>query len=111
MRRSITFSVLIGIATVSFVIFLFVFKPAEAQRAANSKFEYAVINGSYSPYPADGPTTVTSAVNICYLQHNGCRNEEVKAEVVIAKFVQDERMENSSSVRSLALERASEVAF
>ena len=110
-RKSIAISILVGIAAVSVTISLLSFRPAEAQRTASSKFEYAVINGSYSPYPADGPTVITSAVNICYMQNNGCRNEEVKSEVIIAKFLQDERMENNPAAKSLAQERASEVAF
>ena len=87
------------------------FKPVEAQRSINQRFEYALINGGYQPFPADGPATVTVAVNICYLQANGCQNEEVKSEVGIAKFAQDERLENSSRVKSLAQERAFEIAL
>jgi hypothetical protein len=89
----------------------FVLSPAEAQRAVSTRFEYAVINGSYSPYPADGPSVVTAAVNICYLQSVGCQNEAIKAEIVIGKFLQDERIENNANARALAQERAIEQGF
>ena len=85
--------------------------PAEAQRGVGSRFEYAVINGHYPPYPADGPSSVSSAVNICYLQAQGCQNEEVRVEVNISKFLQDERLENASNARSLATSRAVNTAY
>jgi hypothetical protein len=85
--------------------------PAEAQRGVGARFEYAVINGPYLPYPADGPSSVSSAVNICYLQASGCQNEEVRAEINISKFLQDERLENASNARSLAVSRAANTAY
>lgn len=83
----------------------------EAQRGASGRIEYAVINGSYPPYPADGPSSVSSAVNICFLQASGCQNEEVKAEIIISKFLQDERLENASNAKTLAGYRAMNVAY
>lgn len=94
-----------GLLVISFL------KPTEAQRSINQRFEYALINGSYFPYPPDGPTIVTAAVNICYLQANGCQNEEIRSEVGIAKFAQDERIESNPRIRALAQERAVEVAL
>ena len=85
--------------------------PAEAQRSGGARFEYAVINGPYLPYPADGPSSVSSAVNICYLQASGCQNEEVRVEINISKFLQDERLENASNVRALAISRAANTAY
>ena len=89
----------------------FMFRPAEAQRSIGNRFEYAVINGSYSAYPPDGPSIVSSAVNICYVLGNGCQNEEVRSEIGIAKFLQDERLENNARARSLAQERATQVSY
>jgi hypothetical protein len=111
MRKILTVSIFVTAIALFAFAGVFIFRPAEAQRAAVSRFEYAVINGSYSPYPADGPTTITSAVNICYMQAAGCRNEEVKSELVIGKFLQDERIENIAGARGLAQQRASEMAF
>lgn len=84
---------------------------SEAQRNSELRFEYAVINGSYQPYPADGASSVSGAVNICYLQASGCQNEEVRTDVNFNKFIQDERLENSSAVRRLAQERAYQASF
>lgn len=82
-----------------------------AQRNTSVRFEYAVINGSYQPYPADGVSSASGSVNICYFQATGCQNEEVRTEVNFNKFIQDERLENSSNVRRLAQERAFQTSF
>ena len=111
MKRVLSASAILISLAAFIVVASWFFKPVEAQRSSNQKFEYALINGSYFPYPPDGPTIVTAAVNICYLQGNGCQNEEVKSEVGIAKFAQDERLENSSRMRALAQERAIEIAL
>jgi hypothetical protein len=84
---------------------------SEAQRNTPVRFEYAVINGNYLPYPPDNPSVVSSAANICYLQIVGCQNEEVRSEINISKFAQDERLENSSGVRRLAQERAIQTSY
>lgn len=84
---------------------------SEAQRSNPVRFEYAVINGNYLPYPPDNPSVVSSAANICYLQVVGCQNEEVRVEINLSKFAQDERLENSSGVRRLAQERAVQSSF
>lgn len=85
--------------------------PASAQRAVQRRFEYAVINGSYVPYPSESPSSVSGAVNICYLQNAGCQNEEVRFDLNLSKFLQDERLENSTRVKRLAQERANQSAF
>ena len=100
----------IFLATIVVVGYQFTMK-TEAQRNGSGRFEYAVINGSYQPYPSDGVSSVTGAVNICYLQAIGCQNEEIKTEVNFNKFIQDERLENSSAVKRLAQERAYQTSF
>ncbi|MFL6469048.1 MAG: hypothetical protein ACJ72Z_13910 [Pyrinomonadaceae bacterium] len=111
MKRTVLVVAIFSLISLAALSLSFIFRPAEAQRSLANKFEYAIINGSYFPYPADGPTVVTAAVNICYLQSTGCQNEESKAEVGIAKFVQDERIENNPRVKGLAQERAIEIAL
>ena len=106
--------ILAGAASVALVVVggLYLFdKPAEAQRNVTARFEYAVITGSFQPFPADNPSVISSAVQVCYLQASGCQNEEVRSEVNLSKFIQDERLENSLRVRGLALERANQIAF
>ena len=95
----------------AFLTAAFIFRSAEAQRLTATRFDYAVITGSYSPYPPDGPSVVTSAVNICYLLGNGCQNEEIKTELGIAKFFQDERLENNARTRVLLQERANQLSY
>ena len=112
MRKAAVLFGIIGSFGVVILIAIGHFTPAtEAQRGVSARFEYAVINGSYLPYPADGPSSVSSAVNICYFQASGCQNEEVRAEINISKFLQDERLENVGNVKLLAGSRAMNVAF
>lgn len=86
--------------------------PVEAQRSTGNNWEYAAITGYYTPYPADNPGSIaTMAVNICYLQVSGCRNEEVTASVPYAKFIQDNRLENSEQSRALARNKAQDDAY
>jgi hypothetical protein len=85
--------------------------PSEAQRNTSVRFEYALINGSYQAYPADGGSSASGAVNICYLQAAGCQNEEIRTEVNFNKFIQDERLENSAAIKRLAQERAFQTSF
>src|SRR6188474_1602452 len=112
MKQRILFISVVCIAVAAvFVTAAFLFRPAEAQRSMGNRFEYAVINGSYSPYPPDGPSTISSAVNICYLLGNGCQNEEIKTEIGLSKFVQDERLENNARAKTLAQERATQLSY
>ena len=112
MSKAAVVFALIGSIGLAIVITTVHFAPStEAQRGISGRFEYAVINGSFPPFPADGPSSVASAVNICYLQASGCQNEEVRAEINISKFLQDERLENAGNIKQLAANRAVNVAF
>ena len=99
------------VAVIGGIVGYYVPARSEAQRNSSVRFEYAVINGNYLPYPADNPSVVSSAANICYLQVAGCQNEEVRVEVNLSKFAQDERLENSGGLRRLAQERAVQSSF
>jgi hypothetical protein len=109
-KRSILFAAAIVVAVAGAVGYISTGR-SEAQRNNSVRFEYAVINGNYLPYPADNPSVVSSAANICYLQVVGCQNEEVRVEVNLSKFAQDERLENSGGLRRLAQERAIQSSF
>ena len=110
-KAAVVFAIAGSIGVVILIAIGHLTPTTEAQRGVSARFEYAVINGSYPPYPADGPSSVSSAVNICYLQASGCQNEEVRAEINISKFLQDERLENAGNVKQLAASRAINVAF
>ena len=90
---------------------LLTFPTTDAQRSVSARFEYALINGSYSGAPAEGPGSASASVNICYLQTIGCQNEEVRTDLSVSKFLQEERLENSARNRSLAQERAVQTSF
>lgn len=85
---------------------------AEAQKTVSARWEYAVISGAYFPYTSENASAVTvAAVNICYLSTAGCRNEEVRVDVGIQRFLQDTRLADGQSARKLARNRAAEIAF
>lgn len=111
MNRRLFFFAFGFVAMVVGAVAFFTTSRSEAQRNNPIRFEYAVINGNYVPYPADNPSVVSSAANICYLQVVGCQNEEVRSEINISKFAQDERLENSGGVRRLAQERAIQTSY
>ena len=94
-RRSILVAAAI-IATIGGLVGYYSTARSEAQRNNPVRFEYAVINGNYLPYPADNPSVVSSAANICYLQAVGCQNEEIRIEINLSKFAQDERLVKGS---------------
>jgi hypothetical protein len=86
--------------------------PASAQRTSGNAWEYAAITGSYGASPTENPNvSFTSAVNICYLENSGCRNEEVRAGVPYARFLQDNRLDNNAKSMELARHRAVENAY
>lgn len=110
-KRIVTIGLISFAVVTAALLSSFFFLPTTAQRSVSVRFEYAVINGSYSPFPAENPSVVSSAVNVCYMQSAGCQNEEVRADVNIAKFLQDERLENNGRSRTLAQDRAIQIAF
>lgn len=100
-----------GVAMIAIAAVLFQL-PASAQRDASGRWEYAAITGSYVPYSTENTSIVaTAAANICFMQADGCRNEEVRAEVNYSRFFQDTRLENTERSRALAERRAAEIAF
>lgn len=98
-------------AIVGGVVVYFASSTSEAQRAVTVQYDYAVIQGSYKPYPFGDAGSTLGAVNICYLQSGGCQNEEVKAEVIYTKFAQDERLEGVKDIIGRAQNRAIQNAF
>lgn len=90
---------------------LLIFSPSSAQKKYVNQWEYAAITFTNIPLNTENQAVITGAANVCYLQMNGCQNEEVKAELVYAKFLQDFRLENTSNSKSLAFNRAKELAY
>lgn len=85
---------------------------ADAQKSVSARWEYAVITGAYFPYTSENASAITvGAVNICYVSTAGCRNEEVRVDVGIQRFIQDSRLADGQSARKLARNRAAEIAF
>ncbi len=112
MKKFILVSVGIFIGFLIFCAGAFViFSPSSAQKKYANQWEYAAITFTNIPANAENQAVITGAANVCYLQTNGCQNEEVKAELVYAKFLQDFRLENTGNSKSLAFNRAKELAY
>lgn len=84
---------------------------SSAQKVSRVQWEYSVINTAYISYTSENQPVITGAVNICFIQADGCRNEEIKSELVYPRFLQDFQLENKQSARDIAHSRAMEMAF
>ena len=64
------------------------------------------------PFTNDNQSAViTAGISICYLQMDGCRNEEVLFTLNYGKFLQDLRFDNNSRSKAYAQQKAMEGAF
>lgn len=94
-----------------FGISTFISPSSEAQKKYVNQWEYAAVTFTAIPFYAENQAVITGVANICYLQQNGCRNEEAKSELIYAKFLQDFRLESTSNSKNLAYSRAKELAY
>ncbi len=85
----------------------------QTSAAKNSvvQWEYCAITGSYLANNSENQAVIEGAVNICYLQANGCLNEEIKTDLIYSKFIQDFRLVNTNSSIALAWNRARDTAY
>jgi hypothetical protein len=88
-----------------------IYSPSLAQKRSQNQWEYAAITFTSVPFSSENQPFITAIANVCFLQSSGCRNEEVKAELVFAKFLQDFRLENTNNSKNLAYNRARELAY
>jgi hypothetical protein len=83
-----------------------------AQKAGRVQWEYASRSSAYLPFSNDNQSAIiTAGINICYLQADGCRNEEVLFTLNYSKFLQDLRFDNNPRSKALAQQKAMEGAF
>lgn len=87
------------------------FSPSTAQKKYAQQWEYAAITAAYIPAAAENQATLTGIAGVCFLETSGCRNEEIKGELIYAKFLQDFKLENTANSKSLAFNRAKELAY
>jgi hypothetical protein len=110
MKKIIFVSIFIGLLSFCAGAFL-IFSPSTAQKKYVNQWEYAAITFTHIPLNSVEQSSITGAANICFLKLNGCQNEEVKAELVYGKFLQDFRLENTSASKNLAFNRVRELAY
>lgn len=90
---------------------LSIFSPSFAQKKYVNQWEYAAITFTNIPFNSENQAVINGVANVCFLQTGGCRNEEVRADLIYAKFLQDFRLENTSGSKMLAFSRAKELAY
>lgn len=100
---------------IAFAVFFgysFVNQPSSAQRAARAQWEYSTIVAVYSfaPYK-DRVNKIYGMAEICYLQANGCRRQEIKHELDYGIYLQERAEQETFQTRSAAGVKASEIAF
>jgi hypothetical protein len=88
-----------------------IYSPSSAQKRSQIQWEYVAITFTNVPFSSENQPFITAIANVCFFQSNGCRNEEIKAELGYAKFLQDFRLENTNSSKNLAYNRARELAY
>ena len=70
---------------------------ALAQKSNRAQWEYASLSAAYLPFTNDNQSAIiTAGVSICYLQMDGCRNEEILFTLNYSKFLQDLRFDNNA---------------
>lgn len=85
------------------LICIFAASQAFAQRAGRVQWEYASLSAAYLPFSNDNQSaTITAGINICYLQTDGCRNEEILFARNYSKFLQDLRFDANPRSKVLA---------
>jgi hypothetical protein len=84
---------------------------SSAQKSTRVQWEYSVINVAYISYTSENQPIITGSVNVCFIQTDGCRNEEIKSELIYPRFLQDFQLENTQVSREIAQSRAIESAF
>lgn len=89
----------------------FIYSPSLAQKKFQNRWEYAAITFTNVPFSSENQPVVTAVAYVCFLQLNGCQNEEIKAELAYSKFLQDFRLENTNNSKNLAFNRARELAY
>lgn len=110
MKKFIFFGLFVGFLIVCAGAFIF-FSPSAAQKKYANQWEYAAITFTHIPLNTENQSPIIGVANVCFLQLSGCQNEEVKAELIYAKFLQDFRLENTSASKTLAFNRAKELAY
>lgn len=106
-----TFAAITGAVLIFGILAFSIYSPSMAQRKNQNQWEYAALTYTTIPFSSENQPFITAVANVCFLQSTGCRNDEVKAELVYARFLQDFRLENSGGAKILAYNRARELAY
>lgn len=101
-----------GLIALAAIVSALMIRTGSAQRAARVQWEYATITAAYSFSPTkDKLNKIGGMAEICYLQTNGCRRQEIKTELEYGLYLQERGLLESLQTRIAAANKAAEIAF
>ena len=101
-----------GLVAVAMIVSAQMIQTGSAQRAARNQWEYAAITAAYSFSPSkDKLNKIGGMAEICYLQTNGCRRQEIRTELEYGLYLQERGLLESVQTRVSAANKAAETAF
>lgn len=112
MKRSTVIFAVLFFAALAALVLTNLYQTSSAQRAVRAQWEYATVVAAYSFNPAqDKLNKITGLTEICYLQMNGCRRQEIKYELDYGLYLQERALGESLIARRAANVKAAEIAL
>lgn len=112
MKRSTVIFAALFFAALAALVSTNLDRPSSAQRAVRAPWEYATVVAAYSFNPSqDKLNKITGMTEICFLQPNGCRRQEIKYELDYGLYLQERALNESLATRRAASIKAAEIAL
>lgn len=112
MRKSIFILSALIIALFGGLLYTLIVPPSSAQKTSRVQWEYAAIKAVYYLGPASEKIErIYGMTEICFVQPNGCKRQEIKQELDYGGFLQERGLSENSQSRYQASITASEMAF
>jgi len=112
MRKSIFLLSTVVIALFGCLLYTLISPTSSAQKIGRVQWEYATIKAVYTVgLPGEKIERIYGMTEICYVQLNGCKRQEIKQELDYGGFLQERGLPETSAARRQASIAASEIAF
>lgn len=112
MRKSIFILSGIGIVLLGGLLYAIIVPASSAQKTSRLQWEYAAIKAVYAlGSPGEKVERIYGMTEICYVQPNGCKRQEIKHELDYGGFLQERGLSETAASRRQASIAASEIAF
>lgn len=112
MRKSVFLLSAVIIALFGGLFYALISPTISAQKTSRTQWEYAAIKAIYALGPASEKIErIYGMTEICYVQPNGCRRQEIKYELDYGGFLEERGLSANPQSRRQASVAASEIAF